>query len=114
MAGLENIVSRLVLNNITPIAKKTSSGTHAFTIMARILKDPAFGNKAQSSEASIYRDVLAANGDALVKYAEEWKLNISDPNDLKAKIEELVWMNAIIYGIGGWNEGDDFKADFFT
>ena len=86
---------------------------HALDIVARILKDPRFAAKEKVLDKDMYSFTMEKHGQILAKYASEWSVNISDPEEVERKIEELVWTNCIIYGIGGWMQGEDFNADFF-
>jgi hypothetical protein len=90
-----------------------SKNTHALTILARILKDPRFEHMEGIEDEQLYRTTVATHGDAIRKYASEWSYDHSDPKEVERKIEELVWMNVIIYGIAGWTKGQDYNADFF-
>jgi hypothetical protein len=86
---------------------------HALDIIARILKDPRLAAKEKVPDHEMYSFTMEKHGQVLANYASEWSVNISDPGEVERKIEELVWTNCIIYGIGGWTEGEDFNADFF-
>jgi GH18 family chitinase len=81
--------------------------------MARMLKDPSFKIKKDEQAVNLYSQVSKTHGDRILKYAEQWTLDTTDPSDVERKIEELIWMNTVIYSIGGWSEADGFKADFF-
>jgi hypothetical protein len=53
----------------------------------------------------------------VVELSEQWgkDIDLSAPEMLEAKIEELAWFTAIVYGVGGWASSDKpFWADFFT
>jgi hypothetical protein len=91
----------------------TLSGTHVFTIMARMLKDPNLRIEKPEQTLGLYARVNQTHGDLILKYAEQWTLDTSDPKNLERKIEELIWMNTVIYSVGGWSKADGFKADFF-
>ena len=62
-------------------------------------------------------------GPQLLKIVEEWASELNgDVTDeiLRAKLEEIVWMNAVIYGVCGWagrkqvdESPGQFNADFF-
>lgn len=86
-----------------------SSGTHAFTILARMLKDPDFEN-SETDLRRMYDTAVKKHGSSIAKYAAQW---ISDPSEVDRKIEELQWMGAILYGIAGWSKDKPFYADFF-
>jgi hypothetical protein len=94
-------------------AAKTPSGTHVFTIMARMLKDPSMKIKKPNPADNFMAEINKTHGDRILKYAEEWTLDTSDPKDVERKTEELIWMNTLIYGVGGWHKANGFKADFF-
>jgi len=81
---------------------------HAFTILARVLADPALA-PLQPSEFGIYQETVEKHGADIVKYVNEWTLD----GDLDKKVEELLWMNVLIYAVGGSEEGATFNADFF-
>jgi len=61
---------------------------------------------------AIYKTVVDNHSEALNKYVNEWTFDRSDPKEVERKIEELVWTNVMIYGIGGWTKGEEFKGDF--
>ncbi|KAG6811424.1 hypothetical protein H0H92_007532 [Tricholoma furcatifolium] len=86
---------------------------HAFTILARILKDERFSDIENRADLSIYTRVIEQHSDALNDYVGQWTYDRHDPQELEHKIEELVWANVIIYGIGGWTKRRNFNADFF-
>ncbi|KAF9467641.1 hypothetical protein BDZ94DRAFT_1305265 [Collybia nuda] len=92
----------------------SSSNVHAFTILARMLKDPQLNvTEAPELALQIYTDTMRTHGERVNKYVREWTVNTADPKEVECKIEELVWTMVMIYGIPGWTEGGDFNADFF-
>lgn len=93
--------------------QEPKKNTHALTILARILKDPKFDDIAERQDTDLYSAVVGQYGDALKNHVSEWTFDTTDPKEAERKIEELVWANAIIYGIGGWTHGKNFNADFF-
>ena len=115
-----------------PSANKTvgqngqrKTGVHAFTILARMLKDTKFAPASLGlpvPEESSFARVNAAAGDALVQLTNEWVADLdgdgATAQAIANKIEELAWMNALIYGVGGWvgrerSATKKFNADFF-
>jgi hypothetical protein len=84
------------------------TGTHAFTILARILADPRL--KMEKQDVFLIM-VLEKAGDAIREYVDQWDL--SGDVDLDKKLEELLWTNVLIYGVGGLEKNGDFNADFF-
>ncbi|KAI0631662.1 hypothetical protein C8Q77DRAFT_1061280 [Trametes polyzona] len=98
-------------------------GVHAFSILARVLADDKFSPAAVGIPAqSNFERVNNVVGDALAALAAEWVADLAGdgatPAAISKKVEELTWVNSIIYGIGGWGARNDsqnkkFKADFF-
>ena len=81
---------------------------HAFTILARVLADPALA-PLQFGESKFYENTVENYGDHIVKHVNEWTLD----GDLDKKVEELLWTNVLIYAVGGSEEEGTFNADFF-
>jgi len=81
---------------------------HAFTILARVLADPALA-PLQFGESKFYQNTVENYGDHIVKHVNEWTLD----GDLDKKVEELLWTNVLIYAVGGSEEEGTFNADFF-
>lgn len=115
-AGVDVLGSRLasglVINDTISPEAGGPSGTHALTILARILSDHRFHERKAVEQFLIYQTVMDELGDILRDYADQWSLDMKRPGELQHKIEELVWANTIIYGIGGWTKGEDLNADF--
>lgn len=104
-----------------------SPDVHALSILAHVAKEPAF--EAQNVGFPLPHEQLqnSANlvvdhaGPKLLEYIEQWTKTVIPERDvLRRKFEEVVWMNTIIYGVGGWGgrkQGEDkqerFNADFF-
>ncbi|KAF8994981.1 hypothetical protein BDQ17DRAFT_1412346 [Cyathus striatus] len=82
---------------------------HALTILARIVADPRFGGQSPVEAMDIYGSAYDKHGDAINAYVQQWTLG----GPIEKKIEELVWMCAVIYGIGGFQEAKHLNADFF-
>ncbi|THU98567.1 hypothetical protein K435DRAFT_777443 [Dendrothele bispora CBS 962.96] len=92
-----------------------SNGTHAFTILARILKDPELKIREDSSEG-IFVHVMKNHAETLFKHAIDWDGDTSDPKKVERKIAELQWMNTLIYVLPGFKrgQGDKFHADLYN
>lgn len=94
---------------------------HALTILARLLRDPAEAphNPPDDNDAELVDDVLgnAERTGHIRDLAEEWArgVDLAAAGALDAKLEELAWTNALVFGVGGWKAGGEpaFKADFF-
>lgn len=55
-------------------------------------------------------------GNAIFEYTSAWTFDLLNPNELEHKIEELQWMNVLIYTAAGLRKSNgrlEFRADFF-
>jgi hypothetical protein len=88
---------------------------HAFTILARLAKNPNIQFTKEFDIGIMFEMAVSQFSGVLNEYADNWSsaIDSSNPNIVESKIAELIWMNVVIYGIGGWKEGGDFNADFF-
>ncbi|KAK0451420.1 uncharacterized protein EV420DRAFT_716756 [Desarmillaria tabescens] len=82
---------------------------HAFDILARVLKNDTL-KYPDTSDPEFFAYTLRDNGATLLGYANQWSLG---PKDIYHKIEELQWMNTVLYAITGSHPGKKFYADFF-
>ncbi|CCL99026.1 uncharacterized protein FIBRA_01035 [Fibroporia radiculosa] len=125
-SGLVSSFASLVLSKERNGLNIKHSSVHVLTILGRILRDDRFSSSSLSlspkehpSEVLTHYDQVARDlGDAMRSHIQGWTVNGSDTIDVKNKVEELCWMNALLYGVGGWggrNETPDrkFNADFF-
>ncbi|KAG6849194.1 hypothetical protein H0H93_010521 [Arthromyces matolae] len=95
-------------------AASLTTDVHAFTILARILKDHRFDEIAAVEDyRDVYGNIVNNHSKAILEYVNQWTYIQSKPQDLERKIEELVYANALIYGVGGWSKNDEFNNDFF-
>ncbi|KAK0475744.1 hypothetical protein IW261DRAFT_1340087 [Armillaria novae-zelandiae] len=106
----EKTSSELALDEV-PHTQTEKKGIHAFDILARILADDTI--EVPYGDEDAFAKTLEANGEALSRYASQWTLDLSDPKEVNRKVEELQWMNTIIYAIGGSQSGKKFNSDFF-
>jgi hypothetical protein len=94
-------------------------GTHALTILARVMGDPVLACKAFDPKElfSFFQDTNEKSETAkvLLRYVKEWSFDPSRPSEVERKIEELQWMNALIFTAAGFDKlkGGVFRADFF-
>ena len=73
-----------------------------------------------ADENSVDR-VVRLGGTKLVEYLTDWIKTVSEgPEALRQKFEEVVWMNTVVYAVGGWagrelgeDEKKEFNGDFF-
>lgn len=124
---LSRLASKLTLNSNLTTAPLSASDVHSFTILKLVLEDSELGPgaacnipkpNARGDENSTdggfpLLAVLANKGDKILKYAEMWTVNGEDQADVKKKLKELAWVATMIYGVAGYQEGKEFKSDFF-
>lgn len=84
-------------------------GTHAFTIVSRIIRDRTFNNFVGS-----FDDVQSKYGDVIQRYAAEWTVDGTNPKEVAKKVRELSFLNVMIYAVGGWRDGEGFHNAEFT
>ncbi|TBU44557.1 hypothetical protein BD309DRAFT_862019 [Dichomitus squalens] len=103
------------------------AGIHAFTALARILADLRFAPAAlglPSPQGQSPIDLVQTHvGETLINIVAEWAAELEGDNVstavIEKKIEEVTWLNALIYGVGGWggrqrSQNKEFNADFFS
>ena len=107
-----------------PLAHKRSN-VHALSLVSRILKDDYYAYKTiglpppeKSEDDTSLERVLHLRGEALTKMMQEWTVDGTNAQEVECKIEELFWMNAVIFGVGGyWGRKEmkngRFNGDFF-
>ncbi len=92
--------------------KEHKPDVHAFSILARVLNDPELQNIKPpvpgESAPSYYQGFVETRGRVISKYVDEWTLD----GDLDKKVHELLWVNTLLYGVGGSANKENFKPDF--
>ncbi|KAG2121596.1 hypothetical protein DEU56DRAFT_984296 [Suillus clintonianus] len=90
---------------------------HALSILALVAKDERFEHIKKSDEADMLTMIVSSHNEALRAFAEMWDFDVSNKEGVAKAVEELVWLNSIIYGVGGMTGKRDtkkvFNADFF-
>nr|VWO99030.1 LysM domain-containing protein [Ganoderma boninense] len=106
-----------------PAQKQTN--VHALSLVSRILNDDYYSYKTiglpppeKSEDDTSLERVLHLRGEALTKMMEEWTVDGTNAQEVESKIEELFWMNAVIFGVAGyWGRKEmkngRFNGDFF-
>ena len=95
----------------TPIVSKTG-GVHTFDIVARILKDDRFNYRAPVDFISQFMKILFEYSPTVREHAEQWTVDLNQPGEVERKMEELVWLSSLVYGVGG-STPNGFQSDFF-
>ncbi|EIW74935.1 hypothetical protein CONPUDRAFT_140309 [Coniophora puteana RWD-64-598 SS2] len=105
-------VSTLLLGPGKSASKPDAAGTTAvFDILARILKDDRLGPHKTPDMFAAYGFTVTKRGPLIREYADSWTIDTLKSGEIERKMEELFWMNTLIYAVGGWSE-EEFKADF--
>ncbi|CCM00192.1 uncharacterized protein FIBRA_02220 [Fibroporia radiculosa] len=125
ISRLVSLLPSLTLNNTTSgsMAEK-EHGMHALTVVAQILHNDDFTPAAigipsdDKDDNNIFQRVLEARGERLMALASAWTVNGTNPEEVASKIEELIWVNVVLYAVGGWagrksSPTGQFKGDFF-
>jgi hypothetical protein len=91
---------------------------HALSILALVAKDERFEHiKSLSMDEADMWTFIKSHDEALRAYAEMWAFDVADQEDVAKAVDELAWLNSIIYGVGGMSGRKDnekaFNADFF-
>ncbi|TCD67715.1 hypothetical protein EIP91_012012 [Steccherinum ochraceum] len=123
-ASTPSIVSRLASIALSSSDKPRTQGksTHALSILGRVASDPQFSPAAigltPESGFGGLAQVVKAVGPVLHKFLEEWTVG-STQAELDEKISELMWMNTVVYAVGGFgarkyasNQSKEFNSDF--
>lgn len=114
--GALTSLSKLTLNGTKAT---TTNGKHALVIISHMANDAKLKSVNAGKENVAFKGDFAAAakafGHIVAGYAEEWDVsNVGRvPGELDKKLEELYWMQTVIYGIGGWKKGTLHNADFF-
>ncbi|KAG6867506.1 hypothetical protein C0993_001915 [Termitomyces sp. T159_Od127] len=87
-------------------------GTHVFTVVARILKDAELG-KVPDTESGMFIYTMTNHVSKIIEHMADWRVDGTNLADVENKVQELSWLNSILYGIGGWSKDKPFNADFF-
>ncbi|KAG1880778.1 hypothetical protein F4604DRAFT_486260 [Suillus subluteus] len=91
------------------------SGTmHALSILALVANDERFEHIKTMDEIDMFTTTVSSHDEELRAYAEMWYFDVAHKEDVAKAVEELAWLNSIIYGVGGASvKKDKFHADFF-
>ena len=104
------------------LSASSGPGPHALEILAKVANDAAFAPIALGIQDCKFGElriqkVLDSIGPKLFALASEWAVHGTE-QEVYRKIEGLIWMNVVIYGVAGWggrhtSPGKAFNAEFF-
>ncbi|KZT67501.1 hypothetical protein DAEQUDRAFT_387282 [Daedalea quercina L-15889] len=97
-----------------------------FTILARVQADDSLSPSSLCLSSQVdptrgfdyYCQVGGLSCEALASHAQDWEVNPGDTQAVTHAIEELSFLNALLYGVCGWRIQHtqtpyEFKADFY-
>ena len=109
---LAGLTSRLSISLASPVSLEEKRPNFAF--LRRIRDHPNFTEASLDhlSEDGKYTAVVTKEGDTLTKlvseWADEWLEDTHGDADvekrLEGMVEEVVWINVIWFGVGGWQD----------
>ncbi|CEL60054.1 hypothetical protein RSOLAG1IB_09312 [Rhizoctonia solani AG-1 IB] len=114
-ASLKNLLDQSLFTESNKKSRPESPDrVHSFTVLSRILADDRLKAGAACNEETFVRSVEASdNVGAIVReYASLWTVQ-EDENDIRECVEELSWLVALLFGVGGWKKDTPFCANFF-
>ncbi|KDR79310.1 hypothetical protein GALMADRAFT_117576 [Galerina marginata CBS 339.88] len=101
--------STLVPRSVFEAPTRRGAGTHAFSIASRVMSDRAFENYVGS-----FDDLQVKLGPKIQSYAAEWLVDGANPQEIAKKVQELTFLNVMIFALGGWRDGVGFYRAEFT
>lgn len=93
-------------------AALVGQGTHALSILVRVLEDPSLAPNGPRQFIAQYPDTLTTHEDKIRPHVDRWTIDLSIPREIERKMEECIWTTSVMYAVGGWSE-KWFMADFF-
>lgn len=90
-----------------------SGGAHALDILTDMMLDSDFapGKTCDKDSDNKFTQTCKNAGSKIYDYAKRWR--VESDREIPEKIEELAWLATLVYGLGGWRKGHDFRSDFF-
>ncbi|CAE6397611.1 unnamed protein product [Rhizoctonia solani] len=113
-ASLRNMIERSLMESNAKPEVMPSDRVHSFSILSRILMDDQLKAGAACSKDTFVRSMEAPNnvGGIVREYASLWTIK-EDENDIQARLEELDWLVALLFGVGGWKKNVPFRAHLY-
>jgi hypothetical protein len=97
---------------------KNSGFISSFSVLKGILDDPKLaarpGARDLHDTTGEYLSVfLELQGNCIKSHANAWHVSTSTATDVEMTVKELTYLAVILYGVGGWDVRQGFRADFF-
>ncbi|KAI8976416.1 hypothetical protein BD414DRAFT_446586 [Trametes punicea] len=129
VSAITSLMPSLVLDQVHRVVKPSdpnaAGGVHALSLLSRIMNDEHYSYRSlglppfiRGEEDNSLDTVLYLRGEKLSEIVKEWTVDGTNAAEVERKIEELFWMNVIIFGVGGWSDRKNsktgkFNGDFF-
>ena len=108
-----NLVNRAWFSDAIPETDQMGGTQNAITLLALVACDPRFENIKPMEVPTMLRSALQEYGPAIREYVEMWKFDATSDTGIATAVEELSWVNTMIYGVGGHlPRSQKFRADF--
>lgn len=85
---------------------------NALTILSLVACDPRFSHIKYIENGKILAQGLKEYGVIIREYVEMWEFDTISDIGIADIVEELSWVNSIIFGVGGHLSSQEFRADF--
>ena len=85
---------------------------NALEILSLVACDPRLDHIKQVDVAKMFRSILEKYGAVIGEYVKMWKVDVTSDTGISNAVEELSWVNTMIYGVGGHLSSQEFRADF--
>ncbi|KAI0727142.1 hypothetical protein C8Q72DRAFT_841961 [Fomitopsis betulina] len=119
--SVANVTARM--SSVALSGSVSDLGPHALEILAKIANDADFAPTALGIQDCGFGElrmeqVLERIGPKFFQSVSEWTVNGADQDEIYRKIEEVIWMNVVMYGVAGWggrhiSSSKIFNAEFF-
>ncbi|KAI0667411.1 hypothetical protein C8Q78DRAFT_982136 [Trametes maxima] len=130
VSRVTSFIPSLVLDQVRRVIRpaettRAPKNVHALSLVARLLHHDRYSYKTvalpppvNSEEDTSLERVLHLRGAELAEVVNKWTVDGTNFVEVEAKIEELFWTNAVIFGVGGWGGREKsgtgkFNGDFF-
>ncbi|KAG1846938.1 hypothetical protein C8R48DRAFT_779396 [Suillus tomentosus] len=93
IGAMMNKFASLVLDDQSfamPLKAPSGQDTHAFSILARVLKDPSLASKGPRHYTGQYPDTLVAHGCRIRDHVQKWTVDLSRPGEIERNMEECI------------------------
>ncbi|KAL4080067.1 hypothetical protein V8B97DRAFT_1929857 [Scleroderma yunnanense] len=111
--AVHDLVDRSWFPDIISEPDRKGCTRNALTILSLIACDPRFSKIKRIENGKILDQSLKQYGPTIREYVEMWKFDITSDVGISDAIEELSWVNTMIYGVSGHLSSQEFRADFF-